>query len=176
MFTCVWVDWKWTFLNVSGWCVWTLEDVYLPLSQWHLNVYLSVFYVFVRYEPELHPAAIYTMIQPKATIKVFSTGSVTILGLDFSLFNGFIYEFWTIHRHLWFQLVFTPISFRTKCGECGRCCSACLPSAVRESQTCVRSKWKIRGDGAFSAAGSKLWNLLLPHIRQTLSLSSFKTS
>ncbi|XP_029704941.1 TATA box binding protein-like 1 isoform X1 [Takifugu rubripes] len=32
------------------------------------------------YEPELHPAAMYTMRQPKATIKVFSTGSVTILG------------------------------------------------------------------------------------------------
>ncbi|TWW68954.1 TATA box-binding protein-like 1 [Takifugu flavidus] len=31
------------------------------------------------YEPELHPAALYTMKEPKATIKAYATGSVTIL-------------------------------------------------------------------------------------------------
>ncbi|CAG09093.1 unnamed protein product [Tetraodon nigroviridis] len=33
-----------------------------------------------RYEPELHPAAMYTMRHPKATVRVFATGSVTIFG------------------------------------------------------------------------------------------------
>lgn len=61
---------------VDGVCELSRVYSYLLAS----DMYLSVFYVFARYEPELHPASIYTMIQPKATIKVFSTGSVTILG------------------------------------------------------------------------------------------------
>ena len=32
----------------------------------------------VEYEPELHPGATYKIKQPKATLKIFSTGSITI--------------------------------------------------------------------------------------------------
>ena len=32
----------------------------------------------VEYEPELHPAATYRIKHPKATLKIFSTGSITI--------------------------------------------------------------------------------------------------
>jgi len=32
------------------------------------------------YEPELHPGVTYKLTQPKATLKIFSTGSVTVTG------------------------------------------------------------------------------------------------
>lgn len=33
------------------------------------------------YEPELHPGVTYKLKEPKATLKIFSTGSVTVTGL-----------------------------------------------------------------------------------------------
>lgn len=52
-------------------------------------------FMFVRYEPELSPAALYTIREPKATVKVFSTGKITVLGtehthLDVSVMSSFI--------------------------------------------------------------------------------------
>lgn len=32
------------------------------------------------YEPELHPGVTYKLKSPKATLKIFSTGSVTVTG------------------------------------------------------------------------------------------------
>lgn len=33
------------------------------------------------YEPELHPGVTYKIKEPKATLKIFSTGSITVTGL-----------------------------------------------------------------------------------------------
>lgn len=38
-------------------------------------------YVMCSYEPELHPGVTYKLKEPKATLKIFSTGSVTVTGL-----------------------------------------------------------------------------------------------
>jgi TATA-box binding protein (TBP) (component of TFIID and TFIIIB) len=35
-------------------------------------------FIFYSYEPELHPGVTYKCKDPKATLKIFSTGSVTI--------------------------------------------------------------------------------------------------
>lgn len=32
------------------------------------------------YEPELHPGVTYKLKEPKATLKIFSTGSITVTG------------------------------------------------------------------------------------------------
>lgn len=32
------------------------------------------------YEPELHPGVTYKLTTPKATLKIFSTGSITVTG------------------------------------------------------------------------------------------------
>lgn len=32
------------------------------------------------YEPELHPGVTYKILNPKATLKIFSTGSITVTG------------------------------------------------------------------------------------------------
>lgn len=37
------------------------------------------------YEPELHPGVTYKLKEPKATLKIFSTGSVTVTGSYFHL-------------------------------------------------------------------------------------------
>lgn len=36
--------------------------------------------VVFSYEPELHPGVTYRLTNPKATLKIFSTGSVTVTG------------------------------------------------------------------------------------------------
>lgn len=36
--------------------------------------------VLYSYEPELHPGVTYKLKNPKATLKIFSTGSVTVTG------------------------------------------------------------------------------------------------
>ena len=33
------------------------------------------------YEPELHPGVTYRLKEPKATLKIFSTGSITVTGI-----------------------------------------------------------------------------------------------
>lgn len=51
------------------------------------------------YEPELHPGVTYKLYNPKATLKIFSTGGVTITGeettlamfLTYVLFNMLIF-------------------------------------------------------------------------------------
>lgn len=35
---------------------------------------------FCSYEPELHPGVTYKLKSPKATLKIFATGSVTVTG------------------------------------------------------------------------------------------------
>ena len=45
----------------------------------NVNVNMYLFYLFFcSYEPELHPGVTYKCKDPKATLKIFSTGSVTI--------------------------------------------------------------------------------------------------
>lgn len=68
---------------------------------------------------------------------------IDVLKPFLSLMESVIMSYWTIRGHSNSTCFYPIYTFRTKCGECGRCCSACLPSAVRESQTYVRSKWKI---------------------------------
>lgn len=41
---------------------------------------IDIFYVIHSYEPELHPGVTYKLKEPKATLKIFSTGSVTVTG------------------------------------------------------------------------------------------------
>lgn len=38
------------------------------------------FYTLYSYEPELHPGVTYKLKELKATLKIFSTGSVTVTG------------------------------------------------------------------------------------------------
>lgn len=41
----------------------------------------SLLYTFIfSYEPELHPGVTYKIKEPKATLKIFSTGSITVTG------------------------------------------------------------------------------------------------
>lgn len=44
--------------------------------------FIFLFSVLFSYEPELHPAATYRIKQLKATIQVFSTGSITVTGTE----------------------------------------------------------------------------------------------
>lgn len=41
------------------------------------------------YEPELHPGVTYKLKEPKATLKIFSTGSITVTG---EFYLCFIYK------------------------------------------------------------------------------------
>lgn len=41
---------------------------------------MSIFCFYSSYEPELHPGVTYKLYNPKATLKIFSTGGVTITG------------------------------------------------------------------------------------------------
>lgn len=52
-------------------------------------------FVFISYEPELHPAATYRIKNLKATIQVFSTGSITVTGMSLlhTLLTFFTYSF-----------------------------------------------------------------------------------
>ena len=43
-----------------------------------LFVFLTTTVIFFSYEPELHPGVTYRIRDPKATLKIFSTGSITI--------------------------------------------------------------------------------------------------
>lgn len=36
--------------------------------------------LYSRYEPELHPGVTFKIKKPKATLKIFSTGSITVTG------------------------------------------------------------------------------------------------
>jgi len=45
-----------------------------------INEVIKYFYVMYSYEPELHPGVTYKLKEPKATLKIFSTGSVTVTG------------------------------------------------------------------------------------------------
>ena len=42
----------------------------------------------VSYEPELHPGANVMVKDPKASVKVFTTGSITVTGCPRILFNN----------------------------------------------------------------------------------------
>ena len=41
---------------------------------------LSEAWLLCSYEPELHPGVTYRIKSPKATLKIFSTGSITVTG------------------------------------------------------------------------------------------------
>ncbi len=45
------------------------------------------------YEPELHPGVTYKLKFPKATLKIFSTGSITVTGMCHSLQTNFFLFF-----------------------------------------------------------------------------------
>ena len=47
------------------------------------------------YEPELHPGVTYRLKSPKACLKIFSTGSITVTGIV-SLRCGTLIAFFTI--------------------------------------------------------------------------------
>lgn len=40
-----------------------------------------IFILYFSYEPELHPGVTYKLKIPKATLKIFSTGSITVTGM-----------------------------------------------------------------------------------------------
>lgn len=48
---------------------------------------------FIRYEPELHPGVTFKMKDPKATLKIFSTGSVTVTGKNSFIHSNDFSEF-----------------------------------------------------------------------------------
>ena len=48
------------------------------LDETRNKYYLQCNYKISSYEPELHPGVTYRIKQPKATLKIFSTGSITI--------------------------------------------------------------------------------------------------
>lgn len=57
------------------------------------------------YEPELHPGVTYKLKEPKATLKIFSTGSVTVTGLYLlELFYCIVenYSLWFLISHFLF--------------------------------------------------------------------------
>ena len=55
-----------------------LEDASLTTSVLFTKLVFDSEFQEVEYEPELHPGATYKIKQPKATLKIFSTGSITI--------------------------------------------------------------------------------------------------
>lgn len=74
------------------WLLWSFSDSLVFLIKCHWKTvqqsqtastgqYLTV-YLFVSYEPELHPAATYRIKHLKATVQVFSTGSITVTGIQ----------------------------------------------------------------------------------------------
>lgn len=60
----------------------TLPDRFILRSCTYLFLftYVNLFFFFFSYEPELHPGVTYKLYNPKATLKIFSTGGVTITG------------------------------------------------------------------------------------------------
>jgi len=60
---------NWRVVNVLGTCTMPFAIKITPFSQAFKEA---------SYEPELHPGVTYKIKQPKATLKIFSTGSVTV--------------------------------------------------------------------------------------------------
>lgn len=60
---------KWRIVNVLGSCSMPFEIKINAFSQQHREA---------EYEPELHPGVTYKLKDPKATLKIFSTGSITV--------------------------------------------------------------------------------------------------
>jgi transcription initiation factor TFIID TATA-box-binding protein len=82
-------------VNVLGTCTMPFAIKITPFSAKHrelarLNTYISIsslskidnvfFSILLSYEPELHPGVTYRLKDPKATLKIFSTGSITVTG------------------------------------------------------------------------------------------------
>ena len=44
------------------------------------KIYIDFIDLVLSYEPELHPGATYRIKEPKATLKIFTTGSITVTG------------------------------------------------------------------------------------------------
>jgi len=57
-------------VNVLGTCTMPFAIKITPFSAKHRNI--------ASYEPELHPGVTYRLKHPKATLKIFSTGSITV--------------------------------------------------------------------------------------------------
>jgi len=57
-------------VNVLGTCTMPFAIKITPFSAKHRNI--------ASYEPELHPGVTYRLKEPKATLKIFSTGSITV--------------------------------------------------------------------------------------------------
>ena len=49
------------------------------------DIYMSV--ITCSYEPEIHPGVTYKIKDPKATLKIFSTGSITVTGVMFKIIS-----------------------------------------------------------------------------------------
>ena len=68
-------------------------------------------HLFYSYEPELHPGVTYKLKKPKATLKIFSTGSITVTGeLRHALKINYVVEniFWAFHFTLPFNFFLAP--------------------------------------------------------------------
>ena len=60
---------NWRIVNVLGTCTLPFAIKIVPFSQAFKEA---------SYEPELHPGVTYKIKNPKATLKIFSTGSITV--------------------------------------------------------------------------------------------------
>jgi transcription initiation factor TFIID TATA-box-binding protein len=81
-------------VNVLGTCTMPFAIKITPFSAKHrdiarfVNVWwrtirflvLTCMWLWFSYEPELHPGVTYRLKEPKATLKIFSTGSITVTG------------------------------------------------------------------------------------------------
>lgn len=74
------------------------------------------------YEPELHPGVTYNLQNPTATLKIFSTGSMTVTGEIRIFFPPM-------------SIPFIVSAFSSKCRKRSSCNRAHLPACVRVSET-----------------------------------------
>ena len=63
----------------------------------HLHLFVGFFFSN-SYEPELHPGVTYRIKEPKATLKIFSTGSITVTG-RFKVYT------WRSHKNIHHDMV-----------------------------------------------------------------------
>lgn len=57
-------------------------STYTQQTYLYLFGFINNFCNLISYEPELHPGVTYKLKELRATLKIFSTGSVTITGIN----------------------------------------------------------------------------------------------
>ncbi|KAK7079132.1 TATA box-binding protein-like protein 1 [Halocaridina rubra] len=77
-------------VNVLGTCTMPFNIKITPFSQTYRDA--------ASYEPELHPGVTYKIDHPKATLKIFSTGSITVTVASVVIF-GYPQAIWSKVRH-----------------------------------------------------------------------------